>query len=221
MQRLLFILFLFGALNLGMPGLSVAQSSPDTAGRVVEVAVPAPALAGNLLGTPDIQDAAVYLPPGYDIDPGLRYPVIYLLHGIFDDYGVWLKFEDIPARLDRLIAAKTMPSVLVVMPNGGNKYGGGYYRNSPISGRWADYISDDLVGHIDAEFRTLAGVDSRAIVGHSMGGYGALHLAISRPGVFSVVWSMSPCCLAATDDFGFGNDAWKRAASVTSQEDID
>jgi S-formylglutathione hydrolase FrmB len=54
-----------------------------------------------------------------------------------------------------------------------------------------------------------------------MGGYGALHLAISRPGVFSVVWAMSPCCLAATDDFGFGNDSWKRAASVETPEDVE
>lgn len=153
--------------------------------------------------------------------PSGRYPVIYLLHGIFDDYVVWLEIEKVPERLDRLIAAEAIPEVLVVMPNAGNKYGGGYYRNSPISGNWADYVADDLVSYVDAEFRTLASVDSRAVVGHSMGGYGAIHLAISRPGVFSVVWAMSPCCLAATDDFGFGNDAWKRAAGVETPEDIE
>lgn len=221
MPKLHLSLLLATALVFGVPGLSLAQSSPDANSRVVEVEVPAPALAGNLLGTSEMQDAAIYLPPSYDSDPDRRYPVIYLLHGIFDDYGIWLDIEEVPARLNRLMAAKAMPEALVVMPNAGNKYGGGYYRNSPISGNWADYIADDLIGHVDAEFRTLARADGRAVVGHSMGGYGAINLAINRPGTFSIVWSMSPCCLAATDDFGFGNDAWKRAARVETAEDIE
>lgn len=221
MPKLHRALLLATALIFGVPGLPLAQLAPDATGQVVEIEVPASALAGNLLGTSAIQDAAIYLPPSYESAPDRRYPVIYLLHGIFDDFGAWIENEDVPARLNRLIAAKAMPEVLVVMPNAGNKYGGGYYRNSPISGNWADYIADDLIGHVDAEFRTMASADSRAVVGHSMGGYGAINLAISRPGKFSVVWAMSPCCLAATDDFGFGNDAWKRAASVQTVEDVE
>lgn len=199
--------------------LDVKPAGADTS-RLVEVEVPAPALAGNLLGTPTIQSIAVYLPPSYDREPDLRFPVVYLLHGIFDDYGVWLENYDIQALLDRLIEAGDMPEVVSVMPNGGNQYGGGFYRNSPVSGRWADYIADDLVGFVDTNYRTRAVEGSRAVVGHSMGGYGALHLAMSRPDVFSVVWALSPCCLAATDDLSFGNDAWKRAARIATPEDL-
>lgn len=193
--------------------------APDTS-RVVEIDVPAPSLAGNLLGTATTQGAAVYLPPGYDDSPDHRYPTIYLLHGIFDDYEVWTAHFDVPGMLDRLIASGDLPPLIMVMPNGGNQYGGGFYRNSSVSGNWADFIADDLIGHVDAAFRTLPTDDARAIVGHSMGGYGALNLAMTRPGLFSVVWALSPCCLAATDDFGFGNGAWKRAAAVESEEDI-
>ena len=202
------------------PGFSVAQSARDAGSRVVEIDVPAPALAGNMLDTPDIQGAAVYLPPRYDREPDRRYPVVLLLHGIFDNYEVWLERFDVPSILDRLILAGAIPELVVVMPNGGNKYGGGFYRNSPVSGRWGDYIADDLVDFVDEQFRTMADSDSRAIVGHSMGGYGALNLAMTRPGIFSVVWALSPCCLAANDDFSFGNDAWKRAAVVTTLEDV-
>ena len=219
LQPLCVFLFLavFGLLT---PGRLIAQPAVATASRVVEVEVPAPALADNLLGTPAVQNAAVYLPPSYEREPDRRYPVLYLLHGIFDNYGVWLEHFGVPAMLDRLIASGEIPQLIVVMPNGGNRYGGGFYRNSPVSGRWGDYIADDLVAFVDAQFRSLASADRRAIVGHSMGGYGALHLAMARPGVFSVVWAMSPCCLAARDDFGFGNDAWKRAARVDTSEEL-
>lgn len=197
-----------------------AQPAP-AAGRVVEVEVPAPSLEGNLLGTATVQGAAIYLPPSYDLEPSRRYPVVYLLHGIFDEYGVWLDRFGVPSILDRLIASSEIPELLVVMPNGGNRYGGGFYRDSPVSGNWGSYIASDLVEFVDTEFRTLADRRARAVVGHSMGGYGAIHLAMTRSDVYSVAWAMSPCCLAAIDDVGFGNQAWKTAARAESSEDVE
>ncbi|MEP3277676.1 MAG: alpha/beta fold hydrolase [Stappiaceae bacterium] len=220
MPRRISILFLAIIALFSLSKPSIAQPERDSAGSVVEVEVPALALEGNLLGTPTTQTAAVYLPPGYENESDQRYPVIYLLHGIFDDHGVWLENYNVPAILDHLITENRIPELIVVMPDGGNKYGGGYYRNSPVSGRWGDYIANNLVEFVDAQFRTLANLDNRAVVGHSMGGYGALNLAMSHPGIFSVVWAMSPCCLAANDDLSFGNDAWKRAAGVSTPSDI-
>lgn len=202
------------------PAHVMAQSGVQDIGRVVEVEVPAPALKGNLLNSSEFQGVAVYLPPNYDQQPAARFPSVYLLHGIFDDYGVWIENFEIPAILDRLIAAGEIPELIAVMPNAGNQYGGGYYRNSSVSGNWADYIADDLIGYVDTHFRTRPSSDSRAVVGHSMGGYGALNLAMNEPGAFSVVWALSPCCLAPIEDLSFGNDAWQRASAVSSPEDI-
>lgn len=212
-------LFYVASMAIAAPPL-LAQSQTTSGGAVVEIEVPAPALEGNLLESSNIQGAAVYLPPGYGEQSDSRYPVVYLLHGIFDDYGVWIENFEVPSIVDRLIADGRVPETIVVMPNGGNKYGGGFYRNSPVSGNWADFVTDDLVGFIDARFRTIADAASRAVVGHSMGGYGALHLGMSRPDVFSVVWALSPCCLAANDDLSFGNDAWRRAATVSDPDDL-
>ncbi len=100
---------------------SPAQSNVETAGRIVETEVPAPALKGNLLDSPEVQDAAIYLPPSYDQEPEGRFPMVYLLHGIFDNYGVWIENYKVPTILDRLIASGKIPELIVVMPNGGNK----------------------------------------------------------------------------------------------------
>lgn len=198
----------------------VAQPSTQETGRIVELDVPAPALEGNLLETPTIQAAAIYLPPSYGQEPDQRFPVLYLLHGIFDDYRVWIEHFNVPRILDRLITNEDLPELIVVMPNAGNVYGGGYYRNSPVSGNWADYIADNLVEYVDAQLLSLPNAESRAVVGHSMGGYGALNLVLSRPGVFSVVWALSPCCLAPLEDLGFGNVAWQRASEVSGPDEI-
>jgi len=61
------------------------------------------------------------------------------------------------------------------MPEAGNAYAGGYYRNSSVSGNWADYLGG-VVPFIDLHLRTLARSGGRAVAGWSMGGYGAIHL---------------------------------------------
>ena len=151
---------------------------------------------------------------------GRRYPVVYLLHGIFDSRNTWIEYAGVTATLDRLIAAERIPEVIVVMPDGGNIYGGGFYRNSPVTGNWADYIAGDLVAEIDRRYRTLARPGGRAIAGWSMGGYGALHLAMERPGIYSSVYAISPCCLAPVDDLGFGNQSWLSAYALQGEGDL-
>ncbi|WP_298814270.1 alpha/beta fold hydrolase [uncultured Roseibium sp.] len=220
MRKSIFIGTISALILFLSPNVLLAQSELPNPGRVLEVEVPAPALKGNLVGTNSIQKAAIYLPPGYDLSEDRRYPVIYLLHGIFDDYGVWVENFEVPKILDRLIARDEIPDLIVVMPNGGNRFGGGFYRNSPVTGNWADYIAENLVDFVDNEFRTVANTAGRAVVGHSMGGYGALNLAITRPDVFSVIWALSPCCLVPEEDLSFGNDAWRRAAAVEKIEDL-
>jgi steroid delta-isomerase-like uncharacterized protein len=162
--------------------------------------ITSPSLTGNLLGDPDTREVIVYLPPSYDA--GGRFPVVYLLHGYSGNARIfvsraftglyWPAESDFPegglyGLLNNLIASGALEEMIVVMPDGSNKYGGSFYTNSELTGNYEDYIVNDLVSYIDSNYRTIPSRDSRAIMGHSMGGYGAMKLAMKHPDVFGAV----------------------------------
>jgi S-formylglutathione hydrolase len=204
---------------------STAQlTAPTETGRVVADTFDTPALVGNLLGDPVRQSAWIYLPPDYDEESGRRYPVLYLLHGVLDDPTIWIEpvyqGMTIQATMDSLIGAGAVREMIVVMPNGKNTYGGSYYRNSATTGNWGDAIARDLVAHVDREYRTIPSAGNRAIAGHSMGGYGAIHLGMLHPDVFSVVYGINPCCLCCLDLDVPPDDIWRRLASFRSAGEL-
>jgi S-formylglutathione hydrolase len=191
-------------------GLALSVTEPTLAqtvnarGQVIADTIPAPSLAGNLLGDEARQPVFVYLPPGYETKGDRRYATIYLLHGVLDSPDVWVEpiyqGMTIQAVMDELIAAGEVRPMIVVMVNGANAYGASLYMNSPVTGNWRDYVVNDVVAHVDETYRTLASPASRALVGHSMGGFGAINLAMRHPDVFSVAWGMNPCCLCCIGD---------------------
>jgi enterochelin esterase-like enzyme len=129
----------------------------------------------------------LYLPPDYD-DAGRAYPVLYLLHGASGDFAEWPAIGFIDT-LDRAIVAREIDPFIVVIPQGDF----GYWLNHADNGaRWGDYVTRDLVAHIDGTYRTLRRPHRRAIGGLSMGGTGALVQAFTYPEVFGVAGAHSP-----------------------------
>ena len=165
--------------------------------KLAHLFVPAPSLGDPLLGESSVQPIAVLLPYGYDAN-GAPYPTVYFLPGFGADH----------AQVARLAAdalnrqPKDAPPMIVVVVNGTNKLGGCFYVNSPVTGNWADYIANDVIPYVDAHFNTDPSPTARGIAGHSMGGFGAIHLALTQPDLFSHVYSMSPGLFG---DNGFEN----------------
>jgi S-formylglutathione hydrolase FrmB len=93
------------------------------------------------------------------------------------------------------------------------------YSSSPTTGDFEKFISHDLVAYIDAHYRTIPRRESRGLVGHSMGGYGASRIGMKHPDVFGSLYIMSPCCMAARGA-GTGNPEMEKAlAAVKTPED--
>ncbi len=154
------------------------------------------ALRSNLLGDSPVREVLVYLPPSYRHQPSRRYPVLYLLHGFTSLPIEWLDGTyqgfNLQLTMDSLIAERAVPEFIVVMPDANNRLEGNVYLNSPVSGRWADYIVKELTSFIDHRYRTIANRGHRAIAGHSGGGFGSLVLGFENPRVYGMIYSMSP-----------------------------
>jgi S-formylglutathione hydrolase FrmB len=175
-------------------GAAVAEN-----GHYERVTVPGPSLAGNLAGDSPDREVSVYLPPAYAKQPARRFPVLYLLHGFTDNDAQWFgragkHFVHVPDAVDAAFKAG-VPEFIVVMPNGFTKFQGSMYSSSAVNGDWETFVTRDLVKYVDGKYRTLPRAQARGLAGHSMGGYGALRIAMKVPGVFSAVYALSPCCL--------------------------
>lgn len=153
--------------------------------------------------------AVVYLPPSYESSPDRRYAVAYYLHGAYGGEDDWTKMGRLGAVMDSLVAAGTA-EMIVVMPDGDD----GWYTTWNALGNFADctrapprgqsaptycvpwpkyddYIARDLVAHVDSAYRTLPVRGRRGIAGLSMGGYGAVSLALNYTDVFAAAASHS------------------------------
>ena len=172
------------------------------AGKLERVKVHGESLVGNLSGDSPDRDVSVYLPPSYATQPQRRYPVVYLLHGFTDSDVFWFgvggreHFVNVPGAVDRANASGAR-ELIIVMPNAFTKYAGSMYSSSVAIGDWEAFVAKDLVAYVDAHYRTLPKPASRGLAGHSMGGYGTMRIGMKYPGVFSSLYSMSPCCMAA------------------------
>jgi enterochelin esterase-like enzyme len=129
----------------------------------------------------------IYLPPGY-AESGMRYPVLYMLHGYGGSNTEWIAYG-LPETEDKMINAGQIPPMILVLPQGDQAY---WVNHADDGERWGDYTAQDVVRQIDATYRTIPDAAHRAIGGLSMGAHGALQLAMTEPGIFGVVGMHSP-----------------------------
>jgi enterochelin esterase-like enzyme len=202
----------------------VAHRTAVAQGALVTDSVSVPGLSGNIFGDSPVRRVLVYLPPSYRRDPARRYPTVYLLHGATSVPEEWIDGSyqgmNLTVVLDSLIAARSIPELIVVMPNADNKLGAGFYANSPVAGQWEDMVVRDLVGYVDRKYRTRARGPERALVGHSMGGFGALAIAFKHPSEFGLVYAVSPCCIGFVGLLAATSPAWPVLAKTARWEDV-
>ncbi|MGI8638438.1 MAG: alpha/beta hydrolase [Pyrinomonadaceae bacterium] len=168
----------------------------QTQGTVITLRHESAILKNNPLGDKHIRDVIVYLPPDYD--ESKKFPVVYCLTG-FTGRGKMLLNDsaftpNLAERMDKLISAETIKPMIIVMPDCFTHYGGSQYINSSATGNYEDYLTQEIVPFVDENFRTINDKNSRAVMGKSSGGYGALIIAMRHADLFGLACSTSGDC---------------------------
>ncbi len=138
-------------------------------------------LQSAILGRP--VNYCVDLPANYAAAAPERYPVLYFLHGLFEHDTAWIDHggKDV---LDKMLQDGRLGPFIVVLPDADNTF---YVNSYDGKVRYEDFFIQELVPYIDRHYRTIPTRRARGISGVSMGGYGALHLAMLHPNVFGSV----------------------------------
>jgi S-formylglutathione hydrolase FrmB len=154
-------------------------------GTLERLVVESEALAGNPLGDPARRPLYVYSAPEADEEPA---PSVYVIQGYSGQLDLWLArtpFElTVVARFDDMFAAGECPPARVIFVDAWTSIGGSQFLNSTATGRYMDYLCDEVVPFIDERYSVLQGREHRGLAGKSSGGYGAMVVPMCRPDVF-------------------------------------
>lgn len=184
-------------------------------GRIERISIHSNALS-NKAGESDIRTVSIYLPPNYDASPK-KFPVIYYLHGFMNNDSINPYMKKI---LDLGIEKGKIRPFILVIPDNSTIFEGSFYTNSSLTGNWEEYNTNELIQYIDTHYRTINKKTSRGISGHSMGGYGALKLAMLHPELYECVYALSPGLLAMVKEFGANSTSFKDLQKIKTIEEL-
>ena len=144
---------------------------------------------------------SIFTPPSYDKEPERRFPVIYFLHGLNNDHTSWAtsRYGNLPLQVETFLKPGKVPEFLLVHPDGENSL---YTDALDGTGKYEAYIRRDLIEEVENNFRAQSGRSNRALGGVSMGGYGALKIAMRHPSDFASASGTSPIVFLGDDPSG-------------------
>jgi S-formylglutathione hydrolase FrmB len=146
-------------------------------------------MESKTLGTS--QPYSIFLPPSFAKEPSRTYPVVYFLHGLNNDHTSWTveRYGNLQVKVEEMILARKIPEILMVHPKGDSSF---YCNYADGTKRYEDFIDQEVVAFVEANYRGRKGRENRAIGGTSMGGFGALKIAMKFPDHYAAAVGHSP-----------------------------
>lgn len=191
----------FASSPVELPATSTVASAADlraapAGGFVREWTAVSAAIANNRMGESGRVGVAVHATPGWQTcrHPGSACRILLFLPG-FDgspQTSYLGPMFGLRATVDQQVAKDALPPLVVVIVDPRTVLGGSFYTDSPISGHWAAFLTQELLPQVERELQIADGPKRRWVAGHSMGGFGALHLALLAPEAWQGALAISP-----------------------------
>lgn len=156
------------------------------------------------------------LPAGYDTSTR-SYPIVYLLHGYSDDDTGWLQFGEASQILDEGIANRSLPPMILALPDGGVSF---YINNHDNSVRYEDFFIQEFIPYIESKYRIRAAKEYRGVAGLSMGGFGALVYTLRHPDMFAACAAFSSGVETDEEIIKQSDDSWRRVFAPVYGPDL-
>ena len=219
LTRMRIALAIAGVLTCAVLSIPRSFGAAAVESEVVNRELRSEKFANSKIGTNPVRKMVVYLPPGYQASMR-RYPAIYFLPNPFESYRSGFDREGVQGLFDRAIAAGIIDKFIFISVDMTTPLGCSWYVNSPVTGNWEDFMIQELVPYIDANFRTLPNRDSRGIAGDFMGGYGAIRFGMKYPNVFGSVYALHPVGTGSGVQVMYSRPNWELLANAKSLDDV-
>jgi S-formylglutathione hydrolase FrmB len=212
-RYVVFLILSCFAISLGLPGLIWSQFNEPNDRRRADlgpIALPGGSIVefssfdSKSLGMQERY--SVFLPPSYSKNPARKYPVVYFLHGLNNDETSWTveRYGHIQNILEEMILSGKLPEFIMVHPRGDNSF---YCNYIDGTRRYEDMVTQELIAYMETRYRAASGRENRAMAGTSMGGYGALKIAMKYPDRYAAVSGQSPILFPGTNPLELTDDA--------------
>src|SRR3984885_3852493 len=199
---------------------AVSTLAQATQGLIVDRQITSTNFADNKIGISPVRKMVIYLPRGYNSSTR-RYPVIYFLPNPFEDnYRFDFDHRDAQGLFDRAIAEGVIKEFILVAVDMNTPLGSSWYVNSSATGNWEDFMTQELVPYIDANFKTLPNRASRGIAGIFIGGYGAIRFGMRHPNIFGSVYAMHPVGTGSGVRISAAIPKWDILVNAKSMDDV-
>jgi S-formylglutathione hydrolase FrmB len=155
------------------------------------------------LGMPE--HYSIFLPPSFSKNPSRTYPVIYFLHGLNNDETSWTveRYGHIQNTIEEMMLSGKIPEFIMMHPRGDSSF---YCNAIDGSRRYEDLVTQELITYMENHYRARKERENRAIAGTSMGGYGALKIAMKYPDRYAAVAGQSPIIFPGNGPLEFTED---------------
>ena len=165
---------------------------------------------------------SIFLPPSFPKELSRTYPVIYFLHGLNNDETSWTverysrvpsaveqepaaqRYGDMQLELEQMMTSGKIPELIMVHPRGDSSF---YCNSIDGSKRYEDLLTQEFIAHMETDYRAGKGRENRAIAGTSMGGYGALKIAMKYPDRYAAVVGQSPIIFPGSNPLELSEEA--------------